>query len=93
MNETLLDILTQNLIVGAQVAAPFLLLLLVVGIIFGLIQAATQVNEPAIPYLAKLFAFGLALLFLGSWATRALTDTLQHNIQAISHSAKTPPKK
>ncbi len=51
----------------AVVAAPLMGALLVVGLIVGILQAATQINDPAVGALPRLIAAGLAILFFGGW--------------------------
>ena len=43
-----IDIATQALIVTAKVAAPFLLVVLALGLIVGLFQSVTQLQEPTL---------------------------------------------
>ena len=58
-------------------AAPLLLVALVVGLIVGVFQAATQINEMTLSFIPKLLAMAAALVFPGpgccssSSATRA----------------------
>jgi len=47
----------------AATAGPFIGGLLLVGLIMGVLQAATQINDPAVGFLPR---FGVALL--GAWA-------------------------
>jgi flagellar biosynthesis protein FliQ len=47
----------------ASTAGPFIGGLLLVGLIMGILQAATQINDPAVGFLPR---FGVALL--GAWA-------------------------
>ena len=47
----------------ASTAGPFIGGLLLVGLIMGVLQAATQINDPAVGFLPR---FGVALL--GAWA-------------------------
>lgn len=81
---TLTDLLQANINVGVQVAMPFLGALLIVGIIIGLLQAATQVNEPSISFLAKLITLIALMAAMGSWALEKTKSNLEINMKAIS---------
>lgn len=90
MNDQLSDLLSHTIMVGATAAAPFLLVLLAVGLFMGVLQAATQVNEQALPFLFKMIALGIAIMVAGPWAVHSLKDNLQTNIRAISSHGRAP---
>jgi flagellar biosynthetic protein FliQ len=56
-----IDIATQALIVTAKVAAPFLLVVLALGLIVGLFQSVTQLQEPTLSFVPKLMAAALVI--------------------------------
>ena len=53
-------------------AAPVLLVSLLVGSLISLVQAATQINEVTMTFIPKIIAIGLVLAFLGSWMIQQL---------------------
>jgi flagellar biosynthetic protein FliQ len=55
-------------------AGPLLLLILVVGVIVGLFQAATSIQEMTLSFVPKLLCLVLALFVLGSWQTVIFID-------------------
>jgi flagellar biosynthesis protein FliQ len=66
----------------AAVGAPFLLALLVVGAVIGVLQAATQVNDPAVGAVPRLaVAIGLAVGF-GGWIAERLAGLL---VSSLTH--------
>ncbi len=68
MDETYVLALAQNaLTVALSLAAPVLVVSLVVGVIISLIQAATQINEATLSFVPKLIGVCAVLLVLGSW--------------------------
>lgn len=75
---------TENFFVATKVALPFLLALLLSGLAIGLVQAATQVNEAATPFIVKLFAVAIVCLALGDWGLNALAQTFSNNMKQIS---------
>jgi flagellar biosynthesis protein FliQ len=48
-------------------SAPGLIASLVTGVLMGLLQAVTQVQDHTLSYLPKLLAVGLVLAFTGAW--------------------------
>ena len=47
---------------------------LFVGIIIGVIQAATQINEMTLSFIPKLMALAFAIFVFGSWQIGTLVD-------------------
>ena len=70
--ETVMDIGVQAMTVTALLAAPLLLSALVVGLLVGMFQAATQINEMTLTFVPKLLVVALVVLFAGP----ALLNTL-----------------
>ena len=68
-----------------MVAGPLLLVTLVVGIVIGVIQAATQLNEPTIAFIAKAVALTASLFALGSFLLAYLVDYTTALFQRIPH--------
>ena len=58
-------VLVADVPVGALVAAPVLLASLAVGLVVGIIQAATSVNEQTLTFVPKLGVIALVLVVLG----------------------------
>jgi len=56
------------------VGGPFLLALLVVGLLVGLLQAATQINDPAVGFLPRLVTGLLVAYFSGHWVMERLSN-------------------
>lgn len=59
---------------GILLAGPLLLLILVVGVIVGLFQAATSIQEMTLSFVPKLIGLVVALFVLGSWQTVVFID-------------------
>jgi len=72
------------LLIWTKTTGPVLLALLVVGLGVGVLQAATQVNEAAIGFLAKLVVMTLMLAILGSWSMQNLVDYTRRTIGSIA---------
>ncbi len=81
--EIVLDVGRDALVVIALLSAPLLLSALAVGLIVGMIQAATQIQEMTLTFIPKLIVLALALLIAGSWMLGILTDFTITLIQSI----------
>ena len=55
-------------------AAPLLGIALIVGVLIGVIQAATSVNEMTLSFIPKLAALALVLALVGNWQLELLVD-------------------
>jgi flagellar biosynthesis protein FliQ len=73
MTEAYVLTLAQNsVMVMLTIAAPILLVSLLVGSLISLVQAATQINEVTLTFIPKIVAIGLVMAFLGSWMLQNL---------------------
>ena len=63
--ETVIEVGIQAMTVTALLAAPLLLSALVVGLLIGMFQAATQINEMTLTFVPKLIVVGLVMLVAG----------------------------
>ncbi len=72
--EIAIDLFKTTVLFALYVVAPFLLTLLVVGLITSLLQSVTSLQEQTLTFAPKLLALaGLALL-LTPWLLRTLTE-------------------
>jgi len=60
------------LYVTMLVAAPMLLTALLVGLLVGVIQAATQIHEMTLSFIPKLIAMAAVGLLVGPWMLHTL---------------------
>ena len=79
-----LELFRNALIIGAKVTGPMLLVALLIGLVVGVLQAATQVNEASISFVTKLIAIGVTAIVLGSWTLRQMVDYTSRTISSIS---------
>lgn len=80
--ELVLTIGREALWTTLLIAAPLLLTALVVGLLVGFFQAATQLNEMTLTFVPKLLALGAVLTLAGPWMLRVLTD---YTITLVQH--------
>lgn len=72
--DNVIDLGQQALWVTVMLAAPLLLAALVTGLIVGLFQAATQIQEQTLSFIPKLLAMVVALIATGPWLLQTITD-------------------
>ena len=69
-----------------MMAAPLLIPALLMGLLVGMFQAATQINEVTLSFIPKLMIVGVALVVAGPWMLTTLvsfTRELYLNIPAM----------
>jgi flagellar biosynthetic protein FliQ len=73
----------QGLTVLLMVAAPVLLVVLAVGLVVSIFQAATQINEATLSFVPKIVAAAAVLGLAGPWMLTTLVEYLQRVLQSI----------
>ena len=77
------DLFRSALMIAMQVSAPLLLAMTVAAVVFGVLQAATQVQDASVSFTPK-FAAALATAWLGStWMASALGGFMHKALMAI----------
>ncbi|QPQ55361.1 flagellar biosynthesis protein FliQ [Allosphingosinicella flava] len=67
----------QALWVVSLAVAPILIPALIAGVVLGMIQAATSINEATLSFVPKLIVVGLCLILFGSAILMLLMDFTQ----------------
>lgn len=80
----LLSLADRMLWTTALVAAPVLIASLAVGLVIGLIQAATSVNEQTLTFVPKLAAIALVLVIFGASMMALVSDFMQEIFTEIA---------
>ena len=81
--ESIMEIGQHALYVAMLVAAPLLLTALAVGLLIGVVQAATQINEMTLSFIPKLVAMALVALITGPWMLRLLVHYTAQLIESL----------
>ena len=81
--ETVVTIGRHALEMTLMLAAPLLLTALAVGLIVGIFQAATQINEMTLSFIPKLLAMAAVLALTGPWMIRQLVEYSRNLIENI----------
>ena len=67
-------------------AAPLLLCALIVGLLVGVFQAATQINEMTLSFIPKLIGMAATIVIAGPWMIKVMvsyTRELFHSIPML----------
>lgn len=81
--DSVIDIGQQALRLISLLAAPMLLSALAVGLLVGMFQAATQINEQTLSFIPKLLALVVSLAAFGPWMMNLLLDFTRRLIENI----------
>jgi flagellar biosynthesis protein FliQ len=83
-----LKIMQEGLTLTAQLLAPMLLISSAVGIMVGLFQSVTQINEMTLTFIPKLVVVGIVLIILGPWMLHMIMDFSRTLILGIPSAVK-----
>ncbi|HTX58316.1 MAG TPA: flagellar biosynthesis protein FliQ [Verrucomicrobiae bacterium] len=75
----------EALIVTLLVAAPILIMSMIVGLTISIFQAVTQIQEPTLTFIPKILVSGLGILFFGPFMLAMLTDFASRVFTYIAH--------
>jgi len=81
--ESVLTLGQQALQLALMLAAPLLLVSLAVGLLVGVFQAATQINEMTLSFIPKLLAMAATLMLAGPWMLQLLVEFTRRLIESI----------
>jgi flagellar biosynthesis protein FliQ len=73
----------QGLIILLMVSAPVLGVILVVGLLVSIFQAATQINEATLSFVPKIVAAVVVLAVAGPWMLTTLVEYIQRTLMAL----------
>ena len=66
-----------------MVAAPMLLVALIIGLVVSIFQAATQINEATLSFIPKLVGIFVALIVAGPWMLSVMLDYMRQVFTGI----------
>ncbi len=81
--ETVITIGQQALWVTMLIGAPLLGSALAVGLLVGMIQAATQINEMTLSFIPKLLVLVMSLVVAGPWMLSVIVNYTKQLIGQI----------
>lgn len=78
-----IEIARQAVQVSLMVAAPMLVVSLVVGLLVSLFQVATSLQDVTLTFVPKIIAVGVTLILAASWILRVLIGFTHHLFSAV----------
>ncbi len=79
-----LTILRGFIVAVLSVTGPVLLVALVAGVLVGLVQTATQINEPSLSYLVKVAALIFVLVLTGPALGAQVVGYMRQSLSSIA---------
>ncbi|MCB0998710.1 MAG: flagellar biosynthetic protein FliQ [Ilumatobacteraceae bacterium] len=73
-SEQVIDIGARALIVCMKVAGPFLAVVLSVGVVIGLLQSVTQLQEQTLTFVPKLIGAAAVIAVSGNWMLATMVE-------------------
>lgn len=71
---TVIEIVTSAMWTATKVSAPILVTAIVVGVVMGLLQSVTQIQEQTLAFVPKFAAVALVIVISGQWMLHLLVD-------------------
>ena len=81
--ETVMTMGRDAMQVTLMIAAPLLLVALVIGLVVSIFQAATQINEATLSFIPKLVGIFVALVVAGPWMLSVMLDYMRQVFTGI----------
>ncbi|MBQ2706403.1 MAG: flagellar biosynthesis protein FliQ [Agathobacter sp.] len=75
--DAVLDIARDAIFTIVIVAAPLLLISLIVGLIISIFQTVTSIQEQTLTFVPKILAVFLSMMLFGSWMMNTLIEFMQ----------------
>jgi flagellar biosynthesis protein FliQ len=73
-------LLKEGLVLVGTVGGPIFLVMLGVGLVMGILQAATQINDTAVGFLPRAAAAAACLWLAGGWMMERMSGYLAQSI-------------
>ena len=81
--ETVMTIGQRALEITILLSAPLLLAALIIGLLVGVFQAATQINEMTLSFIPKLIGMAGTLVVAGSWMLKLIVSYTRELFESI----------
>jgi flagellar biosynthetic protein FliQ len=79
-NTQVIEVAFKALTMAFVLSGPVLIALLIVGLIIGVLQAATSINESSVAFIPKLIVIAVVLLIVGPSSLAVFVDYLRQVI-------------
>jgi flagellar biosynthesis protein FliQ len=70
----IVDLVTSALWVATQLSTPILVTAIAVGVLMGLLQSVTQIQEQTLAFVPKFAAVGVVIALTGGWMLRTISE-------------------
>lgn len=77
------DAFKNGMWVMMMASMPVLLTAMVVGLLMGILQTATSINEQTLAFISKIIAVLVVLLLLGSWMAAMVNEMAIHLFESL----------
>jgi flagellar biosynthesis protein FliQ len=81
------DYVRESLSLLFITGGPVIVTLAIVGLVIGILQAATQVNDPAIGFLPRAIILGALVMTFGGWFVNSYATFLVKVAERMASSA------
>jgi flagellar biosynthetic protein FliQ len=81
--EVVMTIGQRALEITILLAAPLLLAALIIGLLVGVLQAATQINEMTLSFIPKLIGMAGTLVVAGPWMLKTIVGYTRELFESI----------
>ena len=81
--ETVMTMGRHAMEITLMVAAPLLLVALLIGLVVSIFQAATQINEATLSFIPKLVGVFVAMVVAGPWMISVMVDYMRQVLTGI----------
>jgi flagellar biosynthetic protein FliQ len=78
------NLLREGLVMVGVVGGPIFMVMLGVGLVMGVLQAATQINDTAVGFLPRAAAAAACLWLAGGWMMERMSEYLAQSIVRMS---------
>jgi flagellar biosynthetic protein FliQ len=82
-NTLIIELVFQAMRMAGVLAGPPILALLITGLVLGILQAATSINETTVAFVPKLLVFAIVLLMIGPVSLALYTDYIRELFERI----------
>lgn len=81
--EMAIELGREALTTAVMLAAPILISALAAGLLVGMFQAATQINEQTLSFVPKLAVMAITIIIIAPWMVTVLVDFSEGLIRGI----------
>ena len=81
----IIDIAREALFLAIKVAAPVLLVSLIVGLIVSILQTVTSIQEQTLTFVPKFLSIMLVLMLFGNWMLNSVKEFMMELFSNFSY--------